>query len=59
MHLLSPGYKLVQITSDLKSFWANAYFDVKKELKARYPKHEWPSNPLEALPIRGVKRKDT
>ena len=57
MHLLSPGFKPVQITSDLNSFWQNAYFEVKKELKVRYSKHHWPDNPLEAEPLRGVKRK--
>ena len=57
MHLLSPGFKPVQITSDLKSFWNNAYFEVKKELKRRYPKHEWPDDPWKALPIKGVKRR--
>lgn len=56
MHLLSPGFKPVQITNDLKSFWNNAYFEVRKELKARYPKHHWPDNPLEAQAIRGVKK---
>jgi ATP-dependent helicase HrpB len=57
MHLLSPGFKPVQITTDMKSFWSNAYFEVRKELKRRYPKHEWPDNPLVALPVRGVKKK--
>ncbi|MGK7390355.1 MAG: ATP-dependent helicase HrpB [Candidatus Cyclobacteriaceae bacterium M2_1C_046] len=57
MHLLSPGFKPVQITSDLRSFWNNTYFDVKKDLKGRYPKHEWPEDPLSAVPVRGVKRK--
>ncbi|UJP64096.1 ATP-dependent helicase HrpB [Mongoliitalea daihaiensis] len=57
IHLLSPGFKLVQITSDLKSFWNDTYFEVKKELKRRYPKHSWPDNPLEAEAIKGVKRK--
>ncbi|MBQ3657538.1 MAG: ATP-dependent helicase HrpB [Bacteroidales bacterium] len=42
MQLLSPGYKPVQLTSDLKSFWQNAYKEVRKELKRRYPKHQWP-----------------
>lgn len=59
MHLLSPGYKPVQVTGDLRSFWNNAYFDVRKELKIRYPKHSWPENPLEAEAVRGVKRKKT
>ena len=58
MHLLSPGFKPVQITGDLPSFWNNAYFEVKNELKRRYPKHEWPDNPLQAKPIRGVKRRE-
>lgn len=57
LHLLSPGYKPVQITSDLKSFWDNTYFEVKKELKRRYPKHEWPENPWIAEAVRGVKKK--
>ena len=52
MHLLSPGFKPVQITGDLRSFWNNAYFEVKKELKARYPKHKWPDDPLTAEPNR-------
>ncbi|MCG8476949.1 MAG: ATP-dependent helicase HrpB [Cytophagales bacterium] len=59
LHLLSPGFKPVQVTTDLKSFWNAAYFEVKKELKRRYPKHSWPNNPLEAEAVRGVKRKKT
>lgn len=45
LHLLSPGFKPVQVTSDLRSFWNNTYFEVKKELKRRYPKHAWPEDP--------------
>lgn len=54
LHLLSPGFKPVQVTSDLRSFWQKTYFEVKKDLKRRYPKHAWPENPLEAQAIRGV-----
>ena len=57
MELLSPGYKPVQLTSDLRSFWTNTYFEVRKELRRRYPKHAWPDNPLEAEAVRGVRRK--
>ena len=57
IEMLSPGFKPVQLTQDLKSFWANGYFEVKKELKRRYPKHEWPENPLEAEAVRGVRKK--
>lgn len=45
MELLSPGFKPVQLTSDLRSFWTGTYFEVRKELKRRYPKHAWPDNP--------------
>lgn len=57
MELLSPGFKPVQLTQDLVSFWDNTYNEVRKELKRRYPKHEWPENPREAEPVRGVRRK--
>ncbi|MDG1275709.1 MAG: ATP-dependent helicase C-terminal domain-containing protein, partial [Algoriphagus sp.] len=58
IEMLSPGYKPVQLTQDLKSFWNNGYFEVKKELKRRYPKHEWPDDPISAEAVRGVKRKN-
>lgn len=57
LHLLSPGYKPVQVTQDLKSFWGNTYNEVRKELRMRYPKHSWPEDPWTAEAVRGVKRK--
>ena len=57
MELLSPGFKAVQLTSDLESFWSGTYFEVRKELRRRYPKHSWPDNPLEAPPVRGARKK--
>ena len=57
MELLSPGYKPVQLTQDLANFWKETYFEVRKELKRRYPKHSWPDNPLEAEAVRGAKRR--
>lgn len=57
LHLLSPARRPIQVTSDLASFWQQAYPQVKKELKGRYPKHAWPDDPLLAPPLRGVKPK--
>ncbi len=57
MHLLAPNYRVQQITPDLASFWKNTYSEVKKDLKARYPKHSWPDNPLTAQAESRPKRK--
>jgi ATP-dependent helicase HrpB len=48
LHLLGPNYRSVQITDDLPSFWRNTYPQVRKDLRARYPKHSWPEDPLTA-----------
>jgi len=57
MHLLSPGFKPVQITTDLRSFWNEAYFEVRKELKRRYPKHDWPEDPWDAKALKGIRKR--
>ncbi|MDE6510751.1 MAG: ATP-dependent helicase HrpB, partial [Muribaculaceae bacterium] len=46
MELLSPGFKPVQLTQDMEGFWRETYFEVRKELRRRYPKHQWPENPI-------------
>ncbi|USB31979.1 ATP-dependent helicase HrpB [Paenibacillus sp. YPG26] len=55
LHILSPASRPVQVTSDLRSFWEHTYFEVKKDLKGRYPKHYWPDDPLEATATRRVR----
>lgn len=58
LHLLSPGYKPVQVTQDLKSFWETTYHEVRKELRMRYPRHHWPEDPWTAEAVRGAKRRN-
>ncbi|HTW94909.1 MAG TPA: ATP-dependent helicase C-terminal domain-containing protein, partial [Tepidisphaeraceae bacterium] len=58
LHLLGPNFRPVQITDDLGSFWRTAYFEVRKDLRRRYPKHSWPDDPLTAAPqAKGRRRK--
>lgn len=56
LHLLSPAQRPAQVTQDLAGFWRGSYFEVKKELKGRYPKHYWPDDPLQAEPTRRIKQ---
>ncbi|MEV4264357.1 ATP-dependent helicase C-terminal domain-containing protein [Kribbella sp. NPDC049584] len=55
LHLLSPARRPVAITSDLASFWEQGYPQVRADLRARYPRHPWPEDPLTALPTKRVK----
>lgn len=50
VELLAPNYRPTQITGDLENFWKSSYQDVRKDLRARYPKHDWPENPLDWRP---------
>ncbi len=59
IQMLSPAMRPVQTTSDLRHFWTNSYFLVRKDLRGRYPKHDWPENPLEAEPRRGIRRRNS
>lgn len=57
MDILSPAMRTVQVTGDLAGFWKDSYFLVRKEMRGRYPKHDWPEDPLQALPHRGRTKK--
>ena len=55
--LLSPAHRPVQVTRDLAGFWRTSYFDVRRELRGRYPRHSWPEDPLTADPTARAKRR--
>ncbi|EYF01782.1 ATP-dependent helicase HrpB [Chondromyces apiculatus] len=50
LHLCAPNQRPVQVTTDLRGFWARHYPAVAKELRRKYPKHAWPDDPLTARP---------
>ncbi|MFO1021526.1 MAG: ATP-dependent helicase HrpB [Planctomycetales bacterium] len=57
LHLLAPNYRPQQITNDLQSFWNTTYQQVRKELRARYPRHSWPEDPWTAEAQRRPRRR--
>jgi ATP-dependent helicase HrpB len=61
LHLLSPAARPLQVTRDLASFWRSIYPELRATLRARYPRHSWPEDPLAAMPtarpIRRVTRR--
>lgn len=44
--LLSPAGRPVAITADLAGFWRGAWLDVRRDMRGRYPRHDWPEDPL-------------
>ena len=56
--LLSPARRPTQITRDLPGFWAGSYADVRKDMRAQYPRHPWPEDPTQEDPtLRAKKRR--
>jgi ATP-dependent helicase HrpB len=50
LHLLAPNQRAVQVTTDLAGFWRRHYPELRRQLMRRYPKHQWPEDPLTASP---------
>ncbi|MEO1291982.1 MAG: ATP-dependent helicase HrpB [Pseudomonadota bacterium] len=59
LDLLSPAQRPIQTTADLPGFWQGSYADVRKDMRAKYPKHPWPDDPRAAEPTRRAKRSGT
>ncbi|MDE8345501.1 MAG: ATP-dependent helicase HrpB [Acidocella sp.] len=43
--LLSPAGRPIAITADLPGFWRGGWADARRDMRGRYPKHDWPEQP--------------
>ncbi len=57
IHLLSPARRPLAVTQDLHSFWTTVYPEIRTQMRARYPRHVWPEDPLNAKPTNKTIRK--
>jgi ATP-dependent helicase HrpB len=57
VEMLSPGMKPVATTQDLDRFWGAGYQDMAKDMRGRYPKHDWPADPASARAHEGRTKK--
>lgn len=48
--LTSPAHRPIQTTRDIASFWTGSWHEVAKEMRGRYPRHNWPDDPANARP---------
>jgi ATP-dependent helicase HrpB len=43
--LLSPAGRPIAITADLPGFWRGGWGEARRDMRGRYPKHDWPEEP--------------
>jgi ATP-dependent helicase HrpB len=59
LELLSPAHRPIQLTRDLPAFWKGSWFDVRSDMRGRYPKHFWPDDPANELATTRAKPRRT
>ena len=57
LQLLSPAGRPIAVTRDIAGFWSGGYRDMAKDMRAQYPKHDWPEDPASARPHAGMTKK--
>ncbi len=57
LQLISPAGRPIAVTKDISGFWSGGYRDMAKDMRAQYPKHDWPEDPASAKPHVGMTKK--
>ena len=57
LQLISPAGRPIAVTKDISGFWSGGYRDMAKDMRAQYPKHDWPDDPASAKPHAGMTKK--
>ncbi|MEM5515927.1 ATP-dependent helicase HrpB [Henriciella sp. AS95] len=57
LQLISPAGRPIAVTQDISGFWSGGYLDMAKDMRAQYPKHDWPDDPASAKPHVGMTKK--
>ncbi|RIJ24314.1 ATP-dependent helicase HrpB [Henriciella barbarensis] len=57
LQLISPAGRPIAVTKDISGFWNGGYRDMAKDMRAQYPKHDWPDDPAAAKPHVGMTKK--